>query len=78
MSQNPSRQEQDDLIKLHADRLKLQANFSDSIRMYLELDETGLKHSGHKTNEGAVFWAAKNHIKEMNKLVQNHIKKYPD
>lgn len=73
-----SPEEQADLDKLHADQAKECEDFSSSIRMYLEMDETMLKHSGHKTNEAAVFYAAKQHIKRMDNLVKQHLKKWPD
>lgn len=67
-----------DLLQLHQDRAKLQADFSDMCRHALEMSDDMVKHIGSKTKEEAIRKQAEDHVKKLNKLVQAHIKKYPD
>lgn len=78
MSRLPSEQEEADLKKLHEDLAKEKDSFSSLVLHYLDMDETMLKHCGHKTNEGAIFHSSKAHKKKLLDLTKAHIKKYPD
>jgi hypothetical protein len=71
-------EEQKDLEALHALMKDERENFSLSLRLYIEMGPEELKHSGHKTNEAAVFYAAKAHVKRMDVLVKTHLRKWPD
>ncbi len=73
-----SEQEQKDLDILHEEQAKERRSFSSLQLSYLDMDETMLKHSGHKSVEAALLYGARDHRKKLNKLVANHIKKYPD
>ena len=70
--------EEADLTILKVDLAIKREHFESYLRILLNLDEQGLKHSGHKSVESAVHKAAQDFIKEMNARVKQHIKKYPD
>jgi hypothetical protein len=70
--------EQADLDKLHAAQAKEYENFSSLCRSYLELSEEMLKHTGHKSIEAALLYAATNHRKKIWALAAAHVRKWPD
>ena len=45
---------------------------------FLRMDEQGLKHTGHKSREAAVFWTIRHAQEHCEKLTRAHVKKYPD
>jgi hypothetical protein len=67
-----------DLKLPHKAQDEAKFNFSDFCRHILDMDETMLKHSGHKSVEAGLLYATKDHVKKLNNLVKAHIKKYPD
>jgi hypothetical protein len=71
-------EEQKDLDALHKEQTNLREHFSSYVRHILDMGPEELKHSGHKTVEEALVYAAKSHIKDLDKLVKAHIKKWPD
>lgn len=73
-----SPQEQADLDQLHRDQATEHASFSSLVIHYLRMEESMLKHCGSKTKEEAIFKSVQAHQKKLEKLVQAHIKKYPD
>lgn len=73
-----SAQEQKDLDQLHRDQATEQARFSSLVIHYLRMEPEMLRHHGSKTREEAIFKSTEAHKKTLEKLVQAHIKKYPD
>jgi hypothetical protein len=72
------KQNQVDLDFLHDRQTSERENFSMHVRHILEMGSEELKHSGHKTTEQALIYAARSHIKKLNELVQAYLKKWPD
>ena len=73
-----SPEEQLDLTILHAAQADEYWNFSDRCRHFLHMNETLLKHSGHKSLEAALVYSAHSHVKALDRLVAAHMKKWPD
>ena len=78
MSQNPSKQEIDDLAEMQARLNKIARDAMDAMRHGATADATHLKHCGHKTNADAVLSSYKYYAKGMDDVIRAHIKKYPD
>lgn len=73
-----SEQEQRDLDAAKARVAEIKDSTFDLMREYARMSSDELKHSGHKTNEGAVFSSLKNALKDIDKVWAAHIRKYPD
>lgn len=73
-----SQQEQADLDKLKEEQHKTRDLAFMMFRDILRMDETQLRSIGQKTVEGALTNNVKAYLKILDRLVADHIKKYPD
>lgn len=73
-----SPEEQADLDKLLERRKERQDSAFMHFRHILDMGPEELKHSGHKTVEGALIYSVRSVIKENDKDLKLHLKKYPD
>jgi len=73
-----SPEEQADLDKMLKDQATEREHFSSYVRIILDMKEDDLRHRGHKSIEGALLFASKDHIKKLNKLAVAYYKKWPD
>lgn len=71
-------EEQKDLDALHKEQAKERETFSYRCDHFLDMDETLLKHSGHKSVEAALLYTARDHRKKMRKIVAAHLAKWSD
>lgn len=71
-------EEQKDLDKLKADQAHTREVAFMMFRDILRMDEAQLRIIGQKTIEGAIVSNVKSYLKDLDRLVQAHIKKYPD
>ena len=73
-------QEQKDLDELKAAIQKEKLNTYSYLTSLSSATETELKHSGYggKTNAEAVYVALKRSLKKIDKLIADHVKRYPD
>jgi hypothetical protein len=65
-----------DILKEHKFRI-YRAAFS-QFRNFRRADEKLLKAGGHKTREAAILWAVEYHLKELLKLEEAHLARFPD
>lgn len=71
-------QEKMDLEFLKAEVTKKKIDTIDYLRHIVRLTPEEIKHCGYKTIEEACVSIVKNLFKETDKMVEKHIKKYPD
>lgn len=71
-------QEKKDLEALQSAMKAEKIRCFDTCRCILNYDDTNLKFSGHKTIESAVLSNLKYYRDKIDKLVKEHLKKYPD
>lgn len=71
-------EEQKDLDALHAAQTAEREAFSYRCDHFLDMDETMLKYSGHKSIETALLYTTRDHRKKMRKIIAAHIAKWPD
>lgn len=71
-------EEQKDLDTLHKVQAEEYESYSSYSLYLLEMDETALKHSGHKSVEQALLYSARRHKDKLMKMVKAHLKKWPD
>lgn len=71
-------EEQKDLAALHEAQAKEREAFSCRCDHLLDMDDTLLRHSGHKSIEAALLYTARDHRKKLRKIVAAHIAKWPD
>ncbi len=78
MSQNPTDQEKTDLETLKQNIQKTKVDSFEYMESFLNMPEDHLKHTGHKSIEAGVIYALKEGVKKYRKLIENHLRKYPD
>jgi len=73
-----STQEQADLNKMKADQVGIYELHASMVRDILRSTPEQLRHMGQYTIEGALKSSCEHLIKDLDKLMKEHIKKYPD
>ena len=73
-----TRQEQADLDAMKTERAKMLEQMFSTMSYLDRCNETALSHTGHKTREAAIRWTFQETEKRIRKLVEAHIRKYPD
>lgn len=78
MSQQPSAQEQLDLLEFKKKRAEIQDNAFNAINDILRCNEEQLKHRGYKEHGQAVIGTFKYYEQQIQTLLKAFLKKYPD
>ena len=73
-----SDEEYKDLEEMKDKVIQCKIDAFDYMHSMLRYNETDFKHSGHKDLASALEYIIKVRSKETDKLISNHIKKYPD
>lgn len=73
-----SPEEQEDLDALHVEMDKKKLNTWNYLTMLVRMTPEELRHSGYKTVEEALRKTVERSAKDINALVNKHLKKWPD
>ena len=71
-------QEEKDLKYAQAKAQLLKGDCYDRMRHIVNMSVEELKHSGHASIGAGLEWTFKNADRKVNKIWEDHIKKYPD
>jgi hypothetical protein len=67
-----------DLAEFKTKQTDLKCNCFDRCTDFLRMSPEHLVHTGHKTIEAGMVWTVKSYQKDIDKLLTNFLKKYPD
>ena len=71
-------QEKKDLEEAQAKVQEIKVNCFDHMRYIMNMSAGELRHSGHASIGAGLEWTFKNADRKVNKIWEDHIKKYPD
>jgi len=71
-------QEEKDLAEMQVKLNQIARNCMDALRHLQDLDAEQLRHRGQKTVEGATVSTYNYYQKQMDRVIADHLKKYPD
>lgn len=66
------------LVVLHKKQQDMYRSLSATCCSYLAMDANTLKACGHASVEAALLYTTTAHKKALDKLIQDHVKKFPD
>lgn len=71
-------EEQDAIKLLNIQKELVRANAFTMFREFRSATPEELEYSGHKTREAAILWAVENSLKQILRLEEDHLRRFPD